>query len=84
MEHAARGERHVSNLRAPVDAALREAGLRIDYITIADADELEPFDDGETIGERAVLALAAFAGPTRLIDNVVFGEDAPPIPSNPG
>ena len=69
------GERRVQALRAPVEASFREAGLRPDYVTIADADELVPFDDSATTGERALLAIATFAGTTRLIDNVVFGED---------
>jgi pantothenate synthetase len=30
-------------------------------------------------GPRALLALAAFAGTTRLIDNVVLGEDPAPL-----
>jgi len=58
---------------------LESAGLRLDYATVADADELVPFDDGTAVGDRAVLAVAAFAGATRLIDNVVFSEDSPPI-----
>jgi pantothenate synthetase len=51
---------------------------RIDYVTVADADELRPFADDEGVGERAVLAVAAFVGTTRLIDNAVFNEDNPP------
>ena len=30
------------------------------------------------VGERALIALAAFCGTTRLIDNLVLGEDAAP------
>ena len=62
----------------PARRALSEAGLRIDYVTLADADSLRPFDAGAQVGERAVLAVAAFSGATRLIDNVVLGEDAAP------
>ena len=47
----------------------------LDYVELRGADELEPIDDAERIGERALLALAVFAGSTRLIDNVVLGED---------
>jgi pantoate--beta-alanine ligase len=79
LERFRAGERGVAALRVPVEAALRDAGLRVDYVTIADADELNPFGDGSAVGGRAVLAVAAFCGATRLIDNVVFGEDAPPV-----
>ena len=75
------GERLAGELR---DAALEqfsEAGLRLDYATIADADELLPLADSERVGERALLAVAGFMGKTRLIDNVVLGEDPAPIAS---
>ena len=75
------GERLAGELR---DAALEhctEADLRLDYVTIADADELVPISDEAHIGERAVLAVAGFMGKTRLIDNVVLGEDPAPIAS---
>src|SRR6185503_740370 len=81
VERFRSGERSVHNLREPVRAALEDAGLRIDYVAIADADELTPLDEGATVGSRALLAVAAHAGSTRLIDNVVFGEDAPPLSS---
>ena len=73
------GERSARALREMVVRELESAGLRLDYATVADADELVPFDDGTAVGDRAVLAVAAFAGATRLIDNVVFSEDSPPI-----
>jgi pantoate--beta-alanine ligase len=72
------GERRARELRDPVEAALRSAGLRVDYVELRGADELEPLDGAAEIGERALLALAAFAGSTRLIDNVVLGEDSAP------
>jgi pantoate--beta-alanine ligase len=75
----AAGERRVGELRALVVDALESAGLRADYATLADADTLTPIADAARSGERALLAVAAFAGATRLIDNVVLGEDpAPP------
>ncbi len=72
------GERSVLALTEPVRRALAEAGLRVDYVSLADADDLTPFETRSRIGDRALLAVAAFAGNTRLIDNVVLGEDAPP------
>jgi pantoate--beta-alanine ligase len=62
----------VSVARAPIEARFD----RIDYVALADADDLSP--KGVDAGERAVLAVAAHLGATRLIDNVVLGED--PIP----
>jgi pantoate--beta-alanine ligase len=72
------GARAVGALKDAVARALTEAGLRIDYVALADPDELTPLPDGGAAGERALLAVAAFAGTTRLIDNVVLGEEPGP------
>ena len=69
------GERSAGALRRRVQAALEAATLRVDYVAVADADSIRPLSDGEAIGSRALLAVATFAGTTRLIDNVVLGED---------
>lgn len=76
----AAGERSVSRLRKPVEEAIVAAGLRPDYVTLADPEQLSPIADDALAGERALLALAVFCGPARLIDNVVLGEDPPPTP----
>ena len=73
------GERVVGELRNAALEHLTQAELRLDYATIADADELTPLPDAARIGDRAVFAVAGFMGKTRLIDNVVFGEDRAPI-----
>jgi pantoate--beta-alanine ligase len=75
----AAGERRAGSLREPVAAALSAAGFRVDYVELADPDELSAIDDASLVGERALLAVAAFLGSTRLIDNVVLGEDPAPI-----
>jgi pantoate--beta-alanine ligase len=66
----ATGERDAGKLvaaaRAPIDA---EPIMRVDYLELRDADDLAPID---TVTRRAVLAIAAFAGTTRLIDNRVL------------
>lgn len=66
------GERDPSVLeeiaRAPIAARLDA----VDYVAVADADDLQPL---ERVPDRAVLAVAARIGRTRLIDNVVLGED---------
>lgn len=72
------GERGAGALRSPVASALAEAGLRPDYVTLADPDELVPWSDESVVGERALLALAVRVGKARLIDNVVLGEEEPP------
>lgn len=66
----AAGERDVAALlaaaRAPIDA---EPLMRVDYVELRDADDLTPIDK---VTRPAVLAIAAFAGTTRLIDNRVL------------
>jgi pantoate--beta-alanine ligase len=74
----AQGERRAGALLAPVRALLQQAELRLDYADIADADQLFPLSVDDLVAERAVIAVAAFCGTTRLIDNLVLGEDPPP------
>jgi pantoate--beta-alanine ligase len=65
---AAGGENSVSKL---VDAAknliVSAKAARIDYISIVDAENLQPL---ETLRPNALIALAVFIGKTRLIDNL--------------
>jgi pantoate--beta-alanine ligase len=75
LELFAQGERNAGALRSVAETCVRAAVTRIDYVTVAGADDLRPFSDAESTGDRAVLAIAAFVGTTRLIDNAVFGED---------
>jgi pantoate--beta-alanine ligase len=74
----AAGERQAGSLIEPVRRALSEAGLRLDYADIADPEQLFPLELKEVVGERALIAVAAFCGTTRLIDNLVLGEDPAP------
>src|SRR5271165_2674158 len=46
-----------------------EPGARLDYFAIVDPDTLDPIPD---VSRDALLAVAAYVGPTRLIDNVVL------------
>jgi pantoate--beta-alanine ligase len=80
--HAA-GERRAGALRHAVLELLEPAATRIDYVTVADADELRSYADDARVGERALVALAAYVGTTRLIDNVVVSEDNSPIRTPP-
>ena len=69
------GERRAGALRALARGEVEPAATSIDYVTIADADALVPFPDTAQVGERAVIAIACRIGATRLIDNLVLGED---------
>ncbi len=73
------GERRAGTLRGAVVAELERNTFRVDYVELVSAEELAPIADDERLPERALLAVAAFLGETRLIDNVVLGEDAPPV-----
>lgn len=73
------GERRVSALEEGVLAEFERAELRVDYVSFAHPDELVPYARDAVIGGRALLAVAAFCGATRLIDNVVLGEDSAPL-----
>jgi pantoate--beta-alanine ligase len=63
------GTRLADIVKATVDA---EPRARLDYVSVADAETLEPLDK---LDERTVLlALAVRIGKTRLIDNVVLNK----------
>jgi pantothenate synthetase len=47
----------------------QDPSVRLDYFQIVDPDTLEPVD---TISGRALVAVAAYVGNTRLIDNVTL------------
>jgi pantoate--beta-alanine ligase len=46
-----------------------ETGMRLDYLSIVNPDTLEPL---ENVASGALIAVAAFVGTTRLIDNVLL------------
>ncbi len=73
------GERRAGALRDAANALVTPAATSIDYVTIADPDSLVPFESHVKVGERALLAVAVRVGATRLIDNVVLGEDPSPV-----
>lgn len=50
-------------------ALLDEPAIRVDYLAVVDPDTLLPVDD---VGAGALLAVAAYIGSTRLIDNVLL------------
>ena len=66
----AAGEREASRLIVAVREVLEAApGLRVDYVELVDAESLVPIS---LVMEPAVLAVAAYVGNTRLIDNTVL------------
>lgn len=69
------GEREAAALENAARAEIAPAFDAIDYVAVADADSLAPITRAD---HRAVLAVAAKIGSTRLIDNTVLGEDKAP------
>jgi pantoate--beta-alanine ligase len=68
------GEREVSKLLAAGrEEFVKESSVRLDYFEIVDPDKLDPVED---ISAGALVAVAAYVGSTRLIDNIVFGKNA--------
>ena len=70
QELVAKGERHSAKL---MDAAqrifLEELDVRVDYVEIVDNDTLESVED---VSLGALVAVAAYVGLTRLIDNLLL------------
>ena len=63
------GERDAARLVAVVRREIEAAGGRIDYVELRDAATLDPVG---TVNGESLLAVAAFFGSTRLIDNVIL------------
>jgi pantoate--beta-alanine ligase len=74
----AKGERNADVLRDLARREVEPAMTSIDYVTIADRATLAPLEAGAKIGAQALLALAGRLGKTRLIDNMVLGEEPAP------
>ncbi len=66
-----RGERNPSKLAAAGhEAVAEEKSVQLDYFEIVDPDTLDPLQE---VNGPALVAVAAFVGPTRLIDNMMLG-----------
>jgi pantoate--beta-alanine ligase len=66
------GERDAAKLAAAGrEDIARESSLRLDYFEIVDPDTLDSIVD---ISNGALVAVAAFVGSTRLIDNLLIGK----------
>jgi pantoate--beta-alanine ligase len=73
----AAGERQATALVAVVREPIDAAATSIDYVEARDPDTLAPIDGD--IAQRAVIVVACRVGATRLIDNLVLGEDPAPL-----
>jgi pantoate--beta-alanine ligase len=73
----AAGERRARELERVAREPIERAGAAVDYVEVRDADTLAAIAD--EVAARAALAVACRIGSTRLIDNVVLGEDPPPL-----
>lgn len=64
------GEREAAKISAEAKKAfVWQPAVRLDYLEIVNPDSLEPL---ETIGQKSLVAVAAFVGNTRLIDNILL------------
>ncbi|MCU0844406.1 MAG: pantoate--beta-alanine ligase [Spirochaetes bacterium] len=71
-EMIASGERSASNISEAVGRVLAEGSPdKIDYVSVVRYGDLQPVDG---ISPKSVLAIAAFFGSTRLIDNMIMEE----------
>lgn len=68
------GARAAGDLLGAARPLIATAMDSIDYLTLADPETLVPVPEGADAGPRALLAVAARIGATRLLDNVVLGE----------
>jgi pantoate--beta-alanine ligase len=64
------GERHAEKLAAAGrEEVAKERSVRLDYFEIVDPDSLDPVDN---VVDGALVAVAAFLGSTRLLDNILL------------
>ncbi|KAL4855020.1 Pantoate--beta-alanine ligase [Chlorella vulgaris] len=69
-EHAVAQAADAATLQQQVAAAIAAGGGRVDYVEVVDARSLQPLQ--ELRGRQVLIAVAAFFGKVRLIDNVDF------------
>jgi pantoate--beta-alanine ligase len=73
----ASGERSPLELAGEARRPIAAAASSVDYVEVRDAATLAPIEG--PVNGRAVILVACRVGSTRLIDNLVLGEDAPPL-----
>ncbi|MBK7427781.1 MAG: pantoate--beta-alanine ligase [Saprospiraceae bacterium] len=65
---------NVSEILTEANEKLQNAGLKPEYVNIADQKTLAILDK-VTVNDRVAICIAAFAGEIRLIDNMLWPED---------
>jgi pantoate--beta-alanine ligase len=73
----AAGLRETPEIERIARQPLGAASIAVDYVALRDADTLGP--PGDVVKDRAALLVACRVGKTRLIDNVILGEDPAPL-----
>ena len=76
----AAGERRAGALAALARAEIEPIATSMDYVSVADPDSVRVHETSKIVGDRALLAVAIRLGGARLIDNMVLGEEPPPLP----
>jgi pantoate--beta-alanine ligase len=78
-----KGERHASKLAEIVRANIEsEPRVRVDYVSVVDAETLEKVDK---LDDRPTLiAVAAYVGKTRLIDNTLLNKTKKDVATSKG
>jgi len=61
-------------LRSAAAVVLEHAGVELDYLDVVDPESMQPTTGAVGDGGRLVVAVAAFVGSVRLIDNVEVGD----------
>lgn len=82
-ENFKKGERHASKLAEIVRTIVEtEPRVRLDYVSVLDAESLEKLDK---LDDRPTLiAVAAYVGKTRLIDNIVLNKSKKDLAATKG
>ena len=65
------GKQSVNDIKKQTQSMLEEAGLRVEYVEIAEAKHLSPITTWDE-KEKAVALIAAFMNEVRLIDNMLL------------
>ncbi len=69
-EMAEKGEKDLAKLTDFIKKEIEAEGGKVDYVEAVDSEELEPVATRD--GKPVMIALAAYFGTTRLIDNIVI------------
>jgi pantoate--beta-alanine ligase len=76
VDSFAGGERRPRVLAQNVRDELARANVQDEYVTVADPESLVSLDAEQNVESTALLAVAVRVGSTRLIDNIVLGEES--------